>query len=87
MAAKPSRRKLIEAIDHALSGEWDNAHAIVQAYEADSNACWIHAVLHRLQGDKDNAMYWYRQAGQMTWPNTDPQGQLLHLRQTLDHQY
>lgn len=86
MATKPSRRKLIAAIDHALAGEWDEAHAIVQAYETDPNACWIHAVLHRLQGDKENAAYWYRQAGQFEWPNTDPQGQLLHLRQQLGHQ-
>ncbi|MEL7047659.1 MAG: hypothetical protein AAFO75_01645 [Pseudomonadota bacterium] len=87
MATKPSRRKLIQAIDHALAGQWAEAHQIVQAYDADVTACHIHAVLHRLQGDKENAMYWYRQAGEMTWPNSDPQGQLLHLRQTLDHQY
>ncbi|MEM1371377.1 MAG: hypothetical protein AAGG72_04005 [Pseudomonadota bacterium] len=86
MAAKPSRRRLIAAIDHLLSGEFEQAHDIVQAFETDMTACQVHAILHRLQGDKENAMYWYRQAGQWEWPNTDPQGQLLHLRQTLDFQ-
>lgn len=87
MAGKPGRRTLIQAIDHALSGEWDAAHDIVQSHEGDRNADYIHAILHRLQGDKANAMYWYRRAGEFEWPNTDPQGQLLDLRQRLDHQY
>ena len=87
MATKPGRRSLFKAIDHALSDEWDEAHNIVQAYEADTNACLIHAILHRLEGDTGNAMYWYRRAGLTEWPNADPQGQLRHLRQELDHQY
>jgi len=86
MAGRPGRRKLIAAIDHALSGEWEKAHDIVKAYESDANACLIHAVLHRQRGERENAMYWYHQAGQMTWPNTDPDGQLLHLREQLGHQ-
>ncbi|MEQ8825730.1 MAG: hypothetical protein RIC14_15295 [Filomicrobium sp.] len=82
-----SRRELIQAIDLALSGRWDEAHKIVQKHENDANANHIHAILHRQEGDKDNAMYWYRQAGFSEWPNTDPDGQLLRLRDKLNHQY
>lgn len=78
-----SRKELIRAIDYILSGEADKAHEIVQKHELDANACYIHAVLHRLEGDKDNARYWYQRAGQHEWPNTDPEGQLLRLREEL----
>ncbi len=82
-----SRRELIKAIDLALSGEWDKAHQIVQKHDNDARACIIHAILHRQKGEKDNALYWYRRGGQMTWPNTDPDGQLFRMRDELDHQY
>lgn len=46
---------------HALRGEWDAAHDAVQG---DSNEdSWVHAVLHREEGDHPNADYWYRRAG------------------------
>lgn len=81
-----SRRELIRAIDFALSGQWDEAHKLVQQLEGDHRADYIHAILHRQEGDKDNAMYWYRRAGISEWPNTDPDGQLLSLREELNHQ-
>lgn len=81
-----SRRELIKAIDLALSGRWDEAHRIVQKHEDDKRANHIHAVLHRQEGNKENAMYWYRRAGFDAWPNTDPDGQLLQLRDELSHQ-
>jgi len=43
-------------------GDWKSAHEIVQEIE-DRNAAWVHAYLHRKEGDEDNARYWYRQAG------------------------
>ena len=47
----------------AAKGEWDQAHKIVQD-ESDANSAWVHAYLHRVEGDLGNAGYWYRQAGQ-----------------------
>jgi hypothetical protein len=47
----------------AAKGEWDAAHKIVQD-ESSREAAWVHAYLHRVEGDLDNAAYWYRQAGQ-----------------------
>ena len=44
-------------------GDWDQAHRIVQD-ESDANSAWVHAHLHRVEGDLGNAGYWYRQAGQ-----------------------
>lgn len=40
---------------------WDKAHKIVMN-EGGADCAWIHAYLHRVEGDLDNARYWYRQA-------------------------
>ena len=44
------------------SGDWHGAHAIVQE-DPSPEAAWIHAHLHRIEGDEMNARYWYRRAG------------------------
>lgn len=44
-------------------GDWDRAHKIVQDDDT-REAAWVHAHLHRIEGDLGNASYWYRQAGQ-----------------------
>jgi len=43
-------------------GEWDQAHKLVQD-EPTAEAAWVHAYLHRVEGDLGNAGYWYRRAG------------------------
>ncbi len=43
-------------------GDWEKAHILIQDVE-DKNAAWIHAYLHRKEGDNSNADYWYRRAG------------------------
>lgn len=43
-------------------GDWNKSHEIIQDID-DSNAAWIHAYLHRKEGDISNADYWYRRAG------------------------
>ncbi|MGX1323394.1 hypothetical protein AB7M17_006847 [Bradyrhizobium sp. USDA 377] len=48
----------------AGKGDWDRAHRIVQD-ESSRDAAWVHAYLHRVEGDLGNAGYWYRQAGQV----------------------
>jgi hypothetical protein len=47
----------------AAKGQWDDAHKIVQD-EDTKEAAWVHAYLHRVEGDLGNAGYWYRQASQ-----------------------
>ncbi|MEI9980711.1 MAG: hypothetical protein WDN23_17275 [Edaphobacter sp.] len=43
-------------------GNWDKAHEVAQDVEGRDGA-WVHAYLHRKEGDLGNAGYWYRQAG------------------------
>jgi len=53
----------LTALWWAAKGDWEAAHKIVQD-ESDANSAWVHAYLHRVEGDLSNAGYWYRQAGQ-----------------------
>jgi hypothetical protein len=50
------------ALDHLDHGDWEAAHRIVQS-EASPEACWIHGIVHVMEGDLDNARYWYQRAG------------------------
>jgi hypothetical protein len=43
-------------------GDWERAHALVMD-ESGKDCAWIHAYLHRVEGDLGNARYWYGQAG------------------------
>lgn len=62
-AAPPSSwSAALRSLWHAARGDWDIAHEIVQAEEADPDAAWVHAHLHRIEGDLDNARYWYGRA-------------------------
>ncbi len=49
------------AIWYAMKGNWDMAHNIVQDINTN-NAYWMHAYLHRVEGDISNANYWYNRA-------------------------
>jgi hypothetical protein len=46
----------------AAHGEWDRAHEVAQAANS-RDADWVHAYLHRVEGDLPNARYWYDRAG------------------------
>lgn len=50
----------------AAKGDWERAHKLVMDCEglddAGGEAAWVHAYLHRVEGDLDNANYWYRAA-------------------------
>lgn len=54
----PPNEALKSAVTLALAGEWDASHQIVQKYDSPL-ACWIHAVLHKIEGDDWNSRYWY----------------------------
>jgi len=55
--------RLRDAVERALGGDGEAAHRIVQDLEGDEAADWIHAVVHRMEGDLGNARYWYRRCG------------------------
>ena len=51
----------LQALWWEAKGDWDKAHECAQAKE-DAAGYWVHAYLHRREGDADNAGYWYRRA-------------------------
>ena len=53
-----NKQALSKAVDAALAGDWQTAHEIAQDY-SDNTANWIHAVLHKIEGDQFNSNYWY----------------------------
>ena len=53
----------LQALWWSAKDDWDRAHEIVMAHE-DSDCAWVHAYLHRREGDLPNARWWYRQAHQ-----------------------
>jgi len=54
--------KAVQALWWDAKGDWDKAHNCAQAQD-DAAGCWVHAYLHRKEGDPSNAGYWYRRAG------------------------
>jgi hypothetical protein len=68
------------AIDAALAGDWERAHQIVQAMD-DPLACWIHAILHKIEGDRANSRYWYGRSAGRSYPDfADPTAELEAAR-------
>jgi hypothetical protein len=57
-----NKDELLKAISFADDGKWEDAHITVQDIE-NEYAYWIHANLHREEGDISNSKYWYRRAG------------------------
>ncbi len=51
----------LQALWWAANENWDKAHRIVMKGH-DADCAWVHAYLHRVECDLDNAGYWYRQA-------------------------
>jgi hypothetical protein len=52
----------LKALWWDANDEWDKAHSIVQDLE-ETDAYWVHAYLHRVEGDLGNSNYWYSRAG------------------------
>jgi len=59
----PHLSPALRALWHAERGAWAPAHALVQEHEGERDCDWVHAHLHRWEGDAGNAAYWYRRAG------------------------
>ena len=53
---------LLKAMWHDHQGNWNASHNIAQEIKT-RDASWVHAYLHRKEGDPSNAMYWYHLAG------------------------
>ena len=59
----PEQDPALAGLWWAAHGDWDRAHACVQEAEGQRDADWVHAYLHRVEGDLANARYWYGRAG------------------------
>jgi hypothetical protein len=59
----PQLTPALAALWHDARGDWEAAHRVAQDV-SDGDGSWVHAYLHRKEGDAGNAAYWYRRAGQ-----------------------
>ena len=65
-AAPPASLSLsVQALWHDARGDWDRAHGCAQD-DPGRDGSWVHAYLHRKEGDLGNAGYWYTRAGRRT---------------------
>ncbi len=78
-----SRQELIKGVEHAIEGEWESAHKVAQSDAADRDYCWLHACLHKIEGDEGNARYWYRRAGHAYEAYADPKAELAAIKAAL----
>jgi hypothetical protein len=78
-----AKTRLAEAVDLALHAKWGEAHGIVQEDEDGELACWIHAVLHRQEGDLSNARYWYARCNRKLRKGISPEDELREIRSAL----
>ena len=74
-------KKLTEALTLLESGDWQQAHTIVQEHETQY-ACWLHGIVHLLEGDRENAQYWYKRAKRTF--SSDAKAELAAARAALD---
>ena len=59
----PAVPALLVALWHDARGDWEQAHRVAQEID-DRHGAWVHAYLHRKEGDLGNAAYWYGRADQ-----------------------
>lgn len=67
----PGASPALTALWHDTRGDWEAAHRCVQDDDG-ADAAWVHAYLHRKEGDEANAGYWYARAGRP--PAREPLG-------------
>ena len=78
-----NKKEILQALELALNQQWDEAHQLVQQHENDEMASWIHAVLHKIEGDMGNSRYWYRRAGKLQHELDAPQQELETIKALL----
>jgi hypothetical protein len=78
-----TERDLGRVLELLTAGSWQPAHEIVQKDESIM-AAWLHGIVHTLEGDLDNARYWYHRAGR-DFPGPDAvQTEIAAARRSLD---
>ena len=75
---------LLRGVELAQAGSWDEAHDLAQRHEGDATADWLHAVLHKVEGDAGNARYWYHQCGKLDHAGDDAAEELQAIKASLE---
>lgn len=70
---------LLKAVAFLEKGEWQPAHEIVQG-DRSNLAAWLHGIVHTLEGDLDNARYWYGRCGRSLREGVSTDAELRELR-------
>ena len=52
----------LQSLWYEKKGNWDEAHTLLED-ASDKDSAWVHAYLHRREGDFNNARYWYNRSG------------------------
>jgi hypothetical protein len=74
---------LLIAVQAALDGDWDKSHKIAQDF-SDPMANWIHAVLHKMEGDEWNSKYWYARTADKKYEDfSDASAELIAIQNSL----
>ena len=77
---------LARAVTHLATRDWQAAHEIVQ-HDESALAAWLHGIVHTLEGDLDNARYWYRRAKRaVPRPRGRRATEIAEARQAIDGQ-
>ena len=80
---RASAAALARALAHLESRDWQAAHEIVQHDKSDL-AAWLHGIVHTLEGDLENARYWYRRV-RRAFPGPEAvAAEIARARQALD---
>jgi len=82
MPGSQDKELLNQAIHFAINNSWDACHKIVQDLHS-AEAYWIHAVLHKIEGDEFNSRYWYERAQQSYEAYNDPKQELIFIQNNL----
>jgi hypothetical protein len=59
---------ILDAIESLARGDWESAHVVAQGDDSAIGS-WLHGIVHLMEGDLENARYWYRRASR---PFPDP---------------
>ena len=80
---RDSTAALARALTHLESRDWQAAHEIVQ-HDTSELAAWLHGIVHTLEGDLENARYWYRRV-RRAFPGPEAVAtEIARARQALD---
>jgi hypothetical protein len=81
--SQDSSAALARALTHLESRDWQAAHEIVQ-HDKSELAAWLHGIVHTLEGDLENARYWYRRV-RRAFPGPEAvAAEIARARQALD---